>query len=225
MKLTVIGAGYVGLVTGACFAEMGNTVTCVDKDAGKIKALAAGQIPFYEPGLPELVAANQRGGRLRFTASLPEAVAEASLHFIAVNTPPGEDGSADVTHILDVAREIGRHARTECIVVTKSTAPVGTAERVRAAIEEELARRGVKLRVDVASNPEFLKEGNAVNDFMRPDRVIVGADSEHAVEQIRALYAPFIRNRDRLLVMAVRDAEMTKYAANAMLATRISFMN
>jgi UDPglucose 6-dehydrogenase len=225
MKLSVIGTGYVGLVTGACFAEMGNTVTCVDRDAGKINALLAGKVPFYEPGLAELVAANQRAGRLHFTVSLPEAVAEAAMHFIAVGTPPGEDGAADMTHVLDTAREIGRHIRVDCIVVDKSTVPVGTAERVHAAIQEELARRGKKLRTDVVSNPEFLKEGNAVNDFMRPDRVVVGADSEKAVEQIRALYAPFLRNHDRLLVMDVRDAELTKYAANAMLATRISFMN
>lgn len=225
MKLSVIGTGYVGLVAGACFAEMGNTVTCVDKDPTGINALLAGRIPFHEPGLSELVAANRREGRLRFTVSLPEAVTEASIHFIAAGTPPAGDGSADLTHILDVAREIGRHVRTECVVVDKSTVPVGTAERVRAVIEEELARRGVKHQVDVVSNPEFLKEGDAVKDFMRPDRVVIGADSERAVEQMRTLYAPFIRNHDRLLVMGVRDAEMTKYAANAMLATRISFMN
>jgi UDPglucose 6-dehydrogenase len=225
MRLSVIGAGYVGLVTGSCFAEMGNTVTCVDKDADRIMALLDSRIPFHEPGLPELIAANRQEGRLRLTASLPEAVAEASIHFIAVGTPRGGDGSADVTHVLDVARGIGRYIQSECIVVDKSTVPVGTAEQVRAAIEEELARRGVKLRVDVASNPEFLKEGNAIADFMRPDRVVIGADSGRAVEQLRALYTPFIRNHDRLHVMGVRDAEMTKYAANAMLATRISFMN
>src|SRR6185436_4605191 len=174
MKLTVIGTGYVGLVTGACFAEMGNTVTCVDKDAGKIKALLAGEIPFYEPGLADLVSANRSAGRLQFTASLPDAVADAAVHFIAVGTPPGEDGSADMTHVLDVAREIGRHIRSDCIVVDKSTVPVGTAAQVRALIDEALKQRGLKCRVEVASNPEFLKEGSAVQDFMRPDRVIVG---------------------------------------------------
>jgi UDPglucose 6-dehydrogenase len=225
MKLNIIGTGYVGLVTGACFAEMGNTVTCVDKDTGKIDALAAGRIPFYEPGLPELVAANQRAGRLRFTASLPEAAAEGSIHFIAVGTPPRADGSADLTQVLEVARELGRYIRMECIVVSKSTVPVGTAEQVRDAVQQEMDRRGAKVRFDVASNPEFLKEGDAVADFMRPERIIIGADSERAVEELRALYAPFTRSHERLLVMGVRDAELTKYAANAMLATRISFMN
>jgi UDPglucose 6-dehydrogenase len=224
VKLTVIGTGYVGLVTGACFAEMGNTVTCVDKDAGKIDALLAGRIPFFEPGLPELVAANHREGRLRFTTSLPEA-ADAAIYFIAVNTPPRKDGSADLTYVLDVARELGRCIKEDCIVVSKSTVPVGTAEQVHAAILDELKRRGVKTKVEVVSNPEFQKEGNAVADFMRPDRVVLGADSAEAVEQIRTLYAPFLRNHERLLVMSVRDAEMTKYAANAMLATRISYMN
>jgi UDPglucose 6-dehydrogenase len=225
MKLNIIGTGYVGLVTGACFAEMGNTVTCVDKDTGKIDALAAGRIPFYEPGLPELVAANQRAGRLRFTASLPQAVVEGSIHFIAVGTPPKEDGSADLTHVLEVARGLGRHIRTECIVVSKSTVPVGTADQVRSVVQQEMDRRGAKVRFDVASNPEFLKEGDAVADFMRPERIIIGADSERAVEELRTLYAPFTRSHERLLVMGVRDAELTKYAANAMLATRISFMN
>jgi UDPglucose 6-dehydrogenase len=225
VKLTVIGTGYVGLVTGACFAEMGNTVTCVDKDAVKINALAAGRISFHEPGLPELVAANHRAGRLRFTASLPEAVAGVAVYFIAVNTPARKDGSADVTNIMTVARDLGRCLAEDCVVVTKSTAPVGTADQAQSIIGEELKRRGVKARVDIASNPEFLKEGNAVGDFMRPDRVVVGAESPHAIEQLRALYAPFIRNRERLLVMGLRDAEMTKYAANAMLATRISYMN
>jgi UDPglucose 6-dehydrogenase len=225
MKLSVIGTGYVGLVTGACFAEMGNTVTCVDKDAAKIAALTAGRIPFHEPGLPELIAANHREGRLRFTASLPEAATGASLHFIAVNTPARNDGSADVSNVMAVARDLGRCLEEDCVVVTKSTAPVGTAEQVRSIIGEELARRGVKAHVEIASNPEFLKEGNAVVDFMRPDRVVVGADTPHAIEQFRALYAPFTRNRERLLVMGLRDAEMTKYAANAMLAARISYMN
>lgn len=225
MKLSIIGTGYVGLVAGACFAEMGNTVTCVDKDPAGIDAVLSDRIPFHEPGLSELVAVNRREGRLRFTASLPEAVTDASIHFIAAGTPPAGDGSADLTQVLEVAREIGRHVQAECIVVDKSTVPVGSAERVRAVIGEELARRGIKLQFEVVSNPEFLKEGDAIKDFMRPDRVVIGADSERAVEQMRTLYAPFIRNHDRLLVMSARDAEMTKYAANAMLATRISFMN
>jgi len=225
MKLSVIGAGYVGIVTGACFAEMGNTVTCVDKDTGKISALLAGKIPFYEPGLEELVATNRQAGRLHFTTSLSEAVAEASIQFIAVGTPPRKDGSADLTHVLNVARELGRNINAACIVVSKSTVPVGTADQIRKTIDKELDRRNVRLQVDVVSNPEFLKEGDAVNDFMRPERVIIGTDSEPAAEQMRALYAPFTRSHERLLVMGVRDAEMTKYAANAMLATRISFMN
>ena len=225
MKLSVIGTGYVGLVTGACFAEMGNTVICVDKDAAKIQALAAGRIPIYEPGLAELVQANRRAERLRFTTSLPEAVAASSVHFIAVGTPPAADGSADLSHVFSVAREIGRNLKSDGLIVSKSTVPVGTADRVRAILREELERRGAKLNLEVASNPEFLKEGDAVNDFMRPERIVVGVDSEAAAEELRALYAPFMRNHERLLTMGVRDAEMTKYAANAMLATRISFMN
>jgi UDPglucose 6-dehydrogenase len=225
MKLSVVGTGYVGLVTGACFAEMGNTVTCVDKDTAKIQALLAGRVPIYEPGLPELVEANRRAERLRFSTSLPEALEGSAIHFIAVGTPPNADGSADLTQVLNVAREIGRHVRADCLVVSKSTVPVGTADQVRSVIDEELGRRGVRLRVQVVSNPEFLKEGDAVNDFMRPERIVVGADSEDAVGQMRALYAPFTRSHERLLAMGVRDAEMTKYAANAMLATRISFMN
>jgi UDPglucose 6-dehydrogenase len=225
MKLSIVGTGYVGLVTGACFAEMGNTVTCVDKDTAKIQALLAGRVPIYEPGLPELVEANRRAERLRFTASLPEAMAGSAIHFIAVGTPPNPDGSADLSQVLNVAREIGRHVSADCLVVSKSTVPVGTADQVRSIIDGELAHRGAKLRVEVVSNPEFLKEGDAVNDFMRPERIVVGAGSEDAVEQMRALYAPFTRSHERLLAMGVRDAEMTKYAANAMLATRISFMN
>ena len=225
MKISIIGTGYVGLVTGACFAEMGNDVTCVDNDAAKIAALESGRVPISEPGLPALVSSNLRAGRLRFTTSLPEAVAEATMHFIAVGTPPGQNGSADLTHVLDVARAIGRVIERDGTVITKSTVPVGTADRVRAALAAELERRGTSLQLDVVSNPEFLKEGDAVNDFMRPDRIIVGADSGRGAERMRALYAPFTRSRERLLVMGVRDAEMTKYAANAMLATRISFMN
>ncbi len=225
MKLTVIGTGYVGLVSGACFAEMGNTVTCVDTDSAKIAALQQGKALFFEPGLNEIVAANSRQGRLRFTDSPAEAIAEAQVHFIAVGTPPQADGAADLGHVLEAAHQIGRNVSHDCVVVNKSTVPVGTAERVRAAIDEELAQRGVSIRADVASNPEFLKEGDAVNDFMRPERVIVGADSPRAVETLRQLYAPFTRSHERLLVMGARDAELTKYAANAMLATRISFMN
>ncbi|HXH01799.1 MAG TPA: UDP-glucose/GDP-mannose dehydrogenase family protein [Candidatus Competibacteraceae bacterium] len=225
MHLTVIGTGYVGLVTGACFAEMGNTVTCVDVDEAKIEALKRGVLPIYEPGLDMLVEENISAERLRFSTDLPEAMAEADALFIAVGTPPGEDGSADLRHVLAVAREIGRHLTRYMVIVDKSTVPVGTAERVQTAIAAELARRGVSVEFDVVSNPEFLKEGAAVEDFMRPDRIIVGTDSERARELMRTLYAPFNRNHQRLLFMGVRDAEMTKYAANAMLATKISFMN
>ena len=225
MNVTIFGAGYVGLVTGACFAEMGNSVTCVDIDAPKIEALRQGQVSIHEPGLPTLVATNLREDRLRFTTEYDEAVANSDVYFIAVGTPPNEDGSADLRHVLAVARELGRVVTRRCTVVGKSTVPVGTADRVRAAIRTELDRRGVDLQVDVVSNPEFLKEGDAVNDFMRPDRVIIGTDSEEAVELMRKLYAPFTRNHECMLVMGARDAEMTKYAANAMLATRISFMN
>ena len=225
VKLSVIGTGYVGIVTGACFAEMGNSVTCVDTDAGKIAGLQQGRLPIHEPGLEAMVLSNCSEGRLRFTTSLGEAMADCLIHFIAVGTPPGEDGSADLSHVLAVAREIGRRMKVSCTVVDKSTVPVGTADKVRAAIQEELDQRGVKLQFEVVSNPEFLKEGDAANDFMRPERIIVGAESEQAVALMRALYAPFTRSHERLLVMGVRDAEMTKYAANAMLATRISFMN
>ena len=225
MKLSIIGTGYVGLVTGACFAEMGNDVTCVDNNAAKVAALRAGHMPISEPGLAELVRTNLDAGRLHFTTSLGEALCDTSIHFIAVGTPPGEDGSADLTHVLQVAHEIGRHMQSACIVVDKSTVPVGTADRVRSAIEQELAIRGLKLDFDVASNPEFLKEGDAVNDFMRPERIILGSMRPRTIETLKELYAPFTRSHDRLLVMGVRDAEMTKYAANAMLAVRISFMN
>lgn len=225
MNLSVIGTGYVGLVTGACFAEMGNMVTCVDTDGARIEALRAGKVPFHEPGLEELVSANSREGRLRFTNSHDEAIVDAQIHFIAVGTPSSNDGGADLAHVLEVARQIGRNARHDCVVVDKSTVPVGTADRVRATLGEELARRGAAIRIHVVSNPEFLKEGDAVNDFMRPERIIVGTDSGQTVELMRRLYAPFTRSHERLLVMSARDAEMTKYAANAMLATRISFMN
>jgi UDPglucose 6-dehydrogenase len=225
MKLSIIGTGYVGLVTGACFAEMGNSVICVDNDIAKVSALRSGRIPISEPGLAALVSTNVRAGRLEFTTSLAEAVQATNLHFIAVGTPPGEDGSADLTHVLQVAHDLGRLIQSDCIIVDKSTVPVGTAERVRAAIDEELKARRLALDVDVASNPEFLKEGDAVNDFMRPERIIVGSQSPRAVEALRTLYEPFSRNHERLIVMGVRDAEMTKYAANAMLAVRISYMN
>jgi UDPglucose 6-dehydrogenase len=225
MHLTVVGTGYVGLVTGACFAEMGNIVTCVDIDAGKIERLRAGQIPIYEPGLQPIVLRNADEGRLRFATALVDGLATAQVVFIAVGTPPGEDGSADLSHVLGVAREIGARLDRYTVVVTKSTVPVGTADQVRAAIDGELQRRGVQVEFDVVSNPEFLKEGAAVDDFMKPDRIVVGADSSRAREVMRELYKDFSRNHDRILFMGVRDAEMTKYVSNAMLATKISFMN
>jgi UDPglucose 6-dehydrogenase len=225
MNLSIVGAGYVGLVTGACFAEMGNGVTCVDTDAAKIEGLRQGRVPIREPGLDALVAGNLRAGRLRFTTSLAEAVAGSNTYFIAVGTPPNEDGSADLRHVLEVARDLGRLIAGDCTVVDKSTVPVGTADAVKDVIRAELARRGVVANVDVVSNPEFLKEGDAINDFMRPDRVIIGTDSERAAELMHRLYAPYTRSHERILQMGVRDAEMTKYAANSMLATRISFMN
>ncbi|GAB6081163.1 UDP-glucose/GDP-mannose dehydrogenase family protein [Desulfuromonas carbonis] len=225
MYLTVIGIGYVGLVTGTCFAEMGNFVTCVDVDVRKVERLQQGEIPIYEPGLEPLVRSNVEAGRLQFTTSLAAAMAEANVYFIAVGTPPGEDGSADLQYVLAVAREIGRNLAGYAVIVDKSTVPVGTADKVRAAIREELERRGVAIDFDVVSNPEFLKEGAAVEDFMRPDRIVVGTDSKAAREIMHTLYADFSRNHDRILFMGVRDAEMTKYAANAMLATKISFMN
>jgi UDPglucose 6-dehydrogenase len=225
MKISVIGTGYVGLVTGACFAEMGHTVTCMDSNLTRIRELGEGKIPFFEPGLPELVQTNQRAGRLRFSDSLVESLEGSAVNFIAVGTPPGEDGSADLSHVMQVAREIGRQLQHNAVIVTKSTVPVGTGDKVKAIIEEECARRSAELAIDVVSNPEFLKEGDAINDFMRPERIIVGSGSDDATAVMRALYAPFTRNHERLLVMSVRDAELTKYAANAMLATRISFMN
>ena len=225
MKLVVIGAGYVGLVTGACFAEMGNTVACVDTDARRTEGLLAGHMPIYEPGLEQLVAANLGAGRLSFTTSLADAMADGFFCFIAVGTPPTAGGSVDMSHVFGVAREIGRLITRETVVVHKSTVPVGTADKVKAIISEELALRGISVPFHVVSNPEFLKEGDAVNDFMRPERIIIGAESAWAIEQIRSLYAPFTRSHDRFMIMGVRDAEMTKYAANAMLATRISYMN
>ena len=225
MKITITGTGYVGLVTGACLADVGNDVLCLDIDADKVRVLNEGGIPIHEPGLAALVGANMRAGRLAFTTDTDRAVAHGSLQFIAVGTPPGEDGSADLSHVLEAARAIGRRMTDPKVIVDKSTVPVGTADRVRAAIAEALGRRGADVPFARVSNPEFLKEGAAVDDFMRPDRVVIGADDDHAVAAMRAIYAPFLRNRDRLLVMDLRSAELTKYAANAMLATRISFMN
>src|SRR3954447_4060103 len=225
MKITIIGTGYVGLVSGACLADIGNDVLCLDVDADKIRTLQSGGIPIYEPGLEGLVKHNVAAGRLRFTTDVEKAVEFGTLQFIAVGTPPDEDGSADLRHVIDAARSVGRHMTAYKVLVDKSTVPVGTADRVREAIAEELKKRAVDLPFSVVSNPEFLKEGAAVEDFMKPDRVVIGADDERAMRLMRALYAPFQRNHERMLVMDVRSAELTKYAANAMLATRISFMN
>lgn len=225
MKITVIGAGYVGLVSGACLAEMGNHVVCLDVDPRKIDMLNQGGIPIHEPGLDKVVQRNAASGRLQFTTDVGVAVAHGTLQFIAVGTPPDEDGSADLQYVLAAARNIGRLMTDYKLVIDKSTVPVGTADKVKAVIQAELDARGVALEFSVASNPEFLKEGAAVDDFMKPDRIVVGAEGERAIELLRAVYAPFQRNRDKLVVMDVRSAELTKYAANAMLATRISFMN
>jgi UDPglucose 6-dehydrogenase len=225
MKITVIGTGYVGLVTGACLADVGNDVMCLDVDARKIATLEAGGIPIHEPGLAEIVRRNREAKRLRFTLDPAAATAHGSVQFIAVGTPPDEDGSADLQYVLQAARSIGRHMQDYRIVVDKSTVPVGTADKVRQAIRDELSSRGAPLDFSVISNPEFLKEGAAVADFMRPDRIIIGAEDERPLDAMRELYAPFQRNHDRMVVMDVRSAELTKYAANAMLATRISFMN
>jgi UDPglucose 6-dehydrogenase len=225
LKITVIGTGYVGLVTGTCLAEVGNEVLCLDLDPGKIDMLKAGGIPIYEPGLEDMVKRNVDAGRLSFTTDIEASVAFGQIQFIAVGTPPDEDGSADLQYVVAAARNIGRHMTDHKLVVDKSTVPVGTADRVKAALAEELAKRGVAIEFNVASNPEFLKEGAAVEDFMKPDRIVIGTDSEDATALLRQLYAPFQRNRDRLTVMDVKSAELTKYAANAMLATRISFMN
>ncbi|QXB01888.1 UDP-glucose dehydrogenase family protein [Aeromonas sp. FDAARGOS 1416] len=225
MKVTIFGTGYVGLVQAAVLAEVGHQVCCVDVDDERIAALRLGQIPFYEPGLAPLVESNLASGRLSFTVDPAIGVVHADLLLIAVGTPADEDGSADLQHVLAVADTIGRLMSSPKLVVTKSTVPVGTAQQVREHIEQQLAVRGLTLACDVAANPEFLKEGAAVNDCMRPDRIIIGCDSERALEQLRALYAPFNRNHDRIVVMDLRSAELTKYAANAMLATKISFMN
>ena len=221
----MIGTGYVGLVTGTCLAEVGNDVLCLDVDERKIDVLKSGGVPIHEPGLEPMVRRNADAGRLRFTTDIDRAVAHGALQFIAVGTPPDEDGSADMKYVIEAARNIGRRMSEPKVIVDKSTVPVGTADRVRAAIAEELAARGQAITFAVASNPEFLKEGAAVDDFMKPDRIVIGADDERAIAALRTVYAPFMRNHERLLVMDVRSAELTKYAANAMLATRISFMN
>jgi nucleotide sugar dehydrogenase len=225
MKVSVIGTGYVGLVTGTCLAEVGNHVLCLDIDENKINILQNGGIPIYEPGLEDMVRRNVEAGRLRFTTNVAESVAHGEFQFIAVGTPPDEDGSADVRYVVDAARAIGQHMHEYKLIVTKATVPVGTAAKVRDAVEAELVRRDAGLEFSVASNPEFLKEGAAVEDFMRPDRIVLGADDEQTVRLMRSLYMPFNRNHDRLVVMDTKSAELTKYAANAMLATRISFMN
>ncbi|SLM30042.1 UDP-glucose 6-dehydrogenase [Desulfamplus magnetovallimortis] len=225
MNITIVGTGYVGLVTGACFSEMGSHVTCVDVDKTKIENLKNGILPIYEPGLENLVIQNCKEGLLHFTTDLAEASQSSNIFFIAVGTPPGEDGSADLKYVLGVASEIGQNIDKYSVIVDKSTVPVGTADKVRATIQKELEIRGKDVEFDVVSNPEFLKEGAAVEDFLKPDRIVVGADSQKAAKIMQRLYAPFSRNRDKLIFMNVRDAEMTKYTANAMLATKISFMN
>jgi UDPglucose 6-dehydrogenase len=225
MKITVIGTGYVGLVSGACFADVGNDVLCLDVDPAKIKILEDGGIPIYEPGLQEMVKRNVAAGRLHFTTDVEKAAHFGTVQFIAVGTPPDEDGSADMKYVIAAARNIGKYMTDYKVVVDKSTVPVGTADRVKAAIADELAKRGVTTPFSVVSNPEFLKEGAAIDDFMRPDRIVVGCEDDEAALNMRALYAPIQRNHDRLIIMDIRSAELTKYAANAMLATRISFMN
>ena len=225
MRIAIVGTGYVGLVTGTCFAEIGVHVVCVDNNLQKVKALKEGRIPIYENGLEEMVKRNVKAGRLHFTDSLESCIQEVEVVFCAVGTPPDEDGSADLSYVLEVARTVGRLMTKYVLVVTKSTVPVGTARKVRAAIEEELTRRGLDIAFDVASNPEFLKEGNAIQDFMSPDRVVVGVESERARRLMTKLYKPFLLNNFRVIFMDIPSAEMTKYAANSMLATRISFMN
>ncbi len=225
MNITVIGSGYVGLVSGACLADLGNNVVCLDVDPKKIEMLQSGEVPIYEPGLDEVIARNVAAGRLRFTTDVAESVEHGLIQMIAVGTPSGEDGSADLQYVVAAARAIGRVMTEYKVIVDKSTVPVGTADKVRLAVQEELDKRGVQIDFSVVSNPEFLKEGAAIDDFNRPDRIVIGADDPQAIEQMRKMYAPFQRNHDRLIVMDVRSAELTKYAANAMLATRISFMN
>ncbi len=225
MRVTIFGSGYVGLVTGACLADAGNHIVCVDVDAKKIERLKRGEVPIHEPGLDGLIKRNSEAGRMEFTTDAEKGVAHGLFQLIAVGTPPGEDGSADLSHVLAVANTIGQHINDYRIVVTKSTVPVGTADKVRASLTAALARRNLAVEYDVVSNPEFLKEGAAIADFMKPDRVIIGTDNPRTTELLRLLYEPFTRNHDRLLVMDIRSAELTKYAANAMLATKISFMN
>jgi UDPglucose 6-dehydrogenase len=225
MRITIFGSGYVGLVSGACLADAGNHVLCVDVDERKIAMLQKGEVPIHEPGLDALVKRNADAGRLRFTTDANDGVAHGLFQLIAVGTPPDEDGSADLRHVVDVAHTIGKHMNEYKVVVTKSTVPVGTADKVRAAVRESLEARHAALEFDMVSNPEFLKEGAAIADFMKPDRVVIGTDSHRATELLRSLYEPFTRNRDRMIVMDVRSAELTKYAANSMLATKISFMN
>ena len=225
MNIAIVGTGYVGLVSGTCFSEMGINVTCVDVDSRKIESLKQGIVPIYEPGLEEMVARNAKAGRLRFTTDLRECLDDVEVVFSAVGTPPDEDGSADLHYVLEVARTVGQNIKKHVVFVTKSTVPVGTARKVKAAIQEEIVRRGVEVDFDVASNPEFLKEGAAVEDFMRPDRVVVGVESERAREVMTRLYRPFMLTNDRMLFTDIPSAEMIKYAANSMLATRISFMN
>jgi UDPglucose 6-dehydrogenase len=225
MRITIFGSGYVGLVTGACLAEAGNHVVCVDVDPRKVEMLSRGEMPIHEPGLDEVIERNQAKGRLKFTLDAAEGVTHGLFQMIAVGTPPDEDGSADLRYVLAVARTIGSHMSEYKVVVTKSTVPVGTADKVRAAVTDTLTQRHAQVEFDMVSNPEFLKEGAAIADFMKPDRVVIGTDSHRATELMRALYEPFTRNRDRMIVMDVRSAELTKYAANSMLATKISFMN
>jgi UDPglucose 6-dehydrogenase len=225
MKITVIGSGYVGLVSGACLAELGNDVVCLDVDPRKIEILNSGGVPIYEPGLEDIIKSNVASGRLRFTTDVAESVAHGLVQMIAVGTPSGEDGSADLQYVLAAARAIGRSMSEYKVIVDKSTVPVGTADKVKQAVQEELDKRGVKTAFSVVSNPEFLKEGAAIEDFNRPDRIVIGAEDERAVKVMQEMYAPFQRNHERLMVMDIKSAELTKYAANAMLATRISFMN
>jgi len=225
MNITVVGTGYVGLVSGACMAEVGNNVLCLDVDAAKIKILQEGGIPIHEPGLLEMVQRNAAAGRLSFTTDVKSAVEFGVVQFIAVGTPPDEDGSADLQYVVAAARNIGKYMTDYKVIVDKSTVPVGTADKVSAAVTEELAARKADVSFSIVSNPEFLKEGAAVEDFMRPDRIIIGAEDDRAIDLMRSIYAPFQRNHERLVMMDVRSAELTKYAANAMLATRISFMN
>ena len=225
MRVTIFGSGYVGLVTGACLADAGNHVVCVDVDPHKIDMLNRGEVPIHEPGLDTLIKRNAEAGRLRFTLDAKEGVDHGLFQLIAVGTPPDEDGSADLRHVLTVARTIGQHMNEYKVVMTKSTVPVGTADKVRVAVGESLHKRGVNIEYDTVSNPEFLKEGAAIADFMKPDRVVIGTDNPRTAELLRTLYEPFTRNHDRMIIMDVRSAELTKYAANAMLATKISFMN